>query len=57
MLEKFAINILDEVAESCDKKCNSFKTPEEKADLLDKVSKNLTDIVVELSREAQSKSK
>ncbi len=48
---KFALNILDEVATSCENSMNSFKHSESKNEVFNTVSKNITDAIIELSRD------
>jgi len=51
MLKKFALNILDEVAESCENSMNSFDHLEYKNAIFDEASRNITEALIELSRE------
>lgn len=48
MLKKFALNILDDVASSCEKCMNEQNISEEISQVYDIVSKNITEAVLEL---------
>jgi len=54
-MKKFALNILDEVAESCEDSMNSFKHSDYKNDIFNEVSKYITEALVEMSREQDAK--